>query len=293
MKRLLLCLAALSTPLAAQEPAREGAVPFTWRERITQGAWLRVYTYQGPVEAIEVTGDMAQVQAETSVRARSWEEARYEVLRDGADVVLCVLPEDRGICRRDGISNRSSRSDHGRSSSVAVVIRVPRGVKLALWSGNGAVQVSGVTSELDASSGNGAVAVTGSGGPVRAYSGNGDVEVSTARGPVSAKSGNGRVWAQMREVQSSEDMESHSGNGRVIVELPPGFEGLLEASTANGHIESDFPVTVEGRFSVSRLSGRIGRNAGGSLSGRRIKLWTGNGNLELRQIGSATTPRGR
>lgn len=80
---------------------------------------------------------------------------------------------------------------------------------------------------------------------------------------------------------------------QFIVELPPGFEGLLEASTANGHIESDFPVTVEGRFSVSPLSGRIGRNAGGSLSGRRIKLWTGNGNLELRQIGSATTPRGR
>jgi hypothetical protein len=290
MKRLLLCLTALSTPIAAQEPAREGAVPFTWRERITQGAWLRVYNYQGSVDAMEVTGDIAQVQAETSVRSRSWGEPRYEVLRDGSDVVLCVLPEDRGICRRDGISNRSTRSGHERSSSVAVVIRVPRGVKLAVWSGNGAVQVTGVASEVDASSGNGAVTVTGSGGPVQAYSGNGDVEVATARGPVSARSGNGSVWAQMRELGSTEDMEFHSGNGRITVELPPGFEGLLEASTANGHIESDFPVTVEGRFSVSRLSGRIGRGAG---NGRRIKLWTGNGDLELRQIGSAATPRRR
>lgn len=290
MKRLLLCFAALATPLAAQDPAPEGAVPFTWRERITQGAWLRVYNHNGPVEAIEVTGDMAQVQAEMAVRSRTWEAPRYQVLRDGADVVLCVLPEDRGVCRRDGISTRSSRGSN-RSSTAAVTIRVPRGVKLALWSGNGAVQATGVTSEVDASSGNGAVTVTRSGGAVRAYTGNGDVEVLTARGPVSARSGNGSVWAQMRELGPTEDMEFHSGNGRITVELPGDFEGLIEASTANGHIESDFPVTVEGRFSVRRLSGRIGRSD--SPSRRRLKLWSGNGNLVLRQIGSASPPRRR
>lgn len=278
MRRLLICLTCLVPSLLAQEPRREGAVPFTVRERIAAGAWLRVHNSNGPVDALEVSGETAEVQGEWTLRSRERDGVRYELFRDGQDVVLCVLPDDRGMCRRDGISSGSGR---GRDpGSVAVTVRVPRGVRLLVRSGNGAVRVSGITAEVDAASGNGDVTVDRSGGPVRAHSGNGDVDVTTARGPVNAHTGNGRIWARMREIEGSEDMEFHSGNGRVTVELPEGVEGLLEAWTGNGHIESDFPITVEGRFSVSRLSGTIGSGR----SQRRIKLWSGNGNLELRRF---------
>jgi DUF4097 and DUF4098 domain-containing protein YvlB len=79
---------------------------------------------------------------------------------------------------------------------VAVTVRIPRGVRLAVSSGNGAVNVTGATSEVEARSGNGEVTsdfpitTTGrfsshrlsgrigqGGASLRLHTGNGDIEL--------------------------------------------------------------------------------------------------------------------
>ena len=279
MYRLIALACFTALPLTAQETTGRQGVPFTLRERIAAGAWLRVYNANGRVDALAAEGPEAEIRGEPSPGSgRDERELQYEVLRDAADLVVCVL-EDFQTCRRDGVSGRSrSRRYRGDSPSASVTIRVPRGVHLAVWSGNGELRVAGATSEVDANSGNGDVSVEGAGDRVTAYSGNGDVRVTTGRGPVTVETGNGQVWVRMETLGTSAPMEFSSGNGTVTVLLPEGFEGDIEARTGNGEFQSDFPITTQGRFSRHRLSGRIGR--GGPV----IRLRSGNGDIELRRV---------
>lgn len=279
MNRLIALVCFTALPLAAQEPGGRQTVPFTLRERIASDAWLRVYIANGRADALAADGPEAEIRAERAPGSRRGErELEYEMLRDGADLVVCVL-EDYQTCNRDGVSGRSrSRRYRDDSPSASVTIRVPRGVRLAVWSGNGEVRVTGATSEVDANSGNGDVSVDGAGDRVTAQSGNGNVRVTTARGPVTAETGNGQVWVRMDALGASAPMEFSSGNGTVTVELPEGFEGDIEAATGNGEFQSDFPITTQGRFSTHRLTGRIGRG------GPAIRLRTGNGDIELRRV---------
>jgi hypothetical protein len=50
-------------------------------------------------------------------------------------------------------------------------------------------------------------------------------------------------------------------------------------STVNGRFEINFPITIQGRLNPRRLRTRLGNG------GRRIKLTTVNGNVELRKRG--------
>ena len=80
------------------------------------------------------------------------------------------------------------------------------------------------------------------------------------------------------ELQNDEDMEFNTGNGRIQVTMPASFTGTIDASTGNGSIVSDFPITLTGRISRTRLRGTIGQGGG-----RRIRMMSGNGQIELRR----------
>ena len=74
--------------------------------------------------------------------------------------------------------------------------------------------------------------------------------------------------------------------GRIIVasaERMAGFSGDLDAdvelTTVNGRFHSDYEVTLSGRVDPRHLRARIGRG------GRRVRLTTVNGNVELRRRG--------
>ena len=85
----------------------------------------------------------------------------------------------------------------------------------------------------------------------------GDITVGTTMGPVSAS----------------------TGNGRIELTVPAGFNAQVDASTGNGGILTDFPIQVTGRISKTRMRGTIGEG------GRRLRLVTGNGEIEIRRAG--------
>jgi putative adhesin len=294
--RLSLSVASLLPSVAFAQVLGRDVEVFTRNEAIARGESFRFYSPIGDITVTEGTGTQVEVRAEKILRQGRASDIGFKVSRAGGAVTICAVFDDDDTCDEDGY--RSDRRNWGRNyrpPSLAVTIRVPAGVRLSTksgngdvsvsgayaeaiaGSGNGKVRVSGTAGEVEASSGNGEVTVENVRGPVTANSGNGDIRVTTVQGPVSASSGNGDLLVRMTELKAADDMQFTTGNGRIEVTVPEGFNADIDASTANGGIRTDFPIQVSGRISKTRLRGTIGQG------GRRIRMVTGNGEIELRR----------
>jgi hypothetical protein len=262
MRRSVLALLSLSVmraaPLGAQRQTEENA--FTWSGRIASGHWIRVRNLSGEITVTSSNSDRVEVTATKQWRRSDPQSVRFEVRKFGSndeDVVICAIWEDRADC-----DDRGRDSHHGvRNNDVSVQFRVmvPRGVKVGVSSVNGAVSVEGATSEVEASTVNGEVEATSSGGPVNA---------STV---------NGSVTARMGRFDNDEDLNFSTVNGSVVAEFTGQLDADIELSTVNGRFQTDYPVTVNGRLDPRHLRARLGQG------GRRIRLSTVNGNVELRR----------
>jgi len=290
----LIAACVLVSPLAAQQLQGRDGMRFTWSERIASGQYLRVYGNNGRIQVTEAAGDVAEVVGEKELRRGRAEDIAFDVRKTSDGITICAIISDED-CDDDGVRHHGRWNDDYNGRRVNFTIRLPKGVNLAVGSGNGDVSVSGATAEVraasgngrvrvsaggavNASSGNGDVSVERAGGPVRASSGNGRVVVATSKGPVNASSGNGDVEVTMDAIADvSDDMELSSGNGTITVTVPADFAGELDASTGSGKFYSDFPMTLRGRIDPQHVRATIGRG------GRRLTMRSGNGDVELRK----------
>lgn len=261
MRRSILALLVVSAlapaTLTAQRQVERDA--FTWSGRVPSGRWIRVRNLSGRIEVTASTSDRVEVTATKRWRESDPGSVRFEVHKSGGgddDVTICALWTDRTECDEDGYEARNVRNN---DVSVDFRVAVPAGVKIGISSINGAVSVEGATSEVEATSVNGEVSATSSGGPVNA---------STT---------NGRVIARIGRFEGRDDLTFSTVNGSVIAEFTGDLDAEVELSTVNGRFQSDYPVTVSGRLDPRHLRARIGRG------GRRVRLTTVNGNVELRR----------
>src|SRR5687768_10978581 len=295
--RSVLTFVTLIPSLASAQILCRDAEVFTRNEAVARGEWFRFYGPIGDVTVTEGTGTQVEFRAEKILRNGRVTDIGFELRRTGEGVTICALFDDGDECSDNGYRSDRRRNwgRNFRPPSLNVTIRVPAGVRLAVHSGNGdiavtgahaeliarsgngRVRVSGTAGEVDAASGNGEVTVDNVRGPVSANSGNGDVRVTTVQGPVSARSGNGDLIVRMSELRAADDMEFTTGNGRIEITVPAEFNANLDASTGNGGIRTDFPIQVSGRISKTRMRGTIGQG------GRRLRLVTGNGEIEIRK----------
>ena len=269
-KRCLLSLTALALittapALPAQERSRETDA-FRWAGQIPAGRWIYVRNLNGEIRVEPSTGNQVEVTAMKSWRRGDPGDVRIEVKKYGPgeqDVIICALWSEDSYCDEEGYRHRNSgRNRRDNDVSVEFRVRVPRGVKIGAGSVNGSVTVAGATSEVKVGTVNGSVEATSSGGPV---------EASTV---------NGSIVARMGRLTGNEDLNYSTVNGSIQVE----FDGELtdadvEMSTVNGRFEINFPITIQGRLNPRHLRTRLGNG------GRRIKLTTVNGNVELRRRG--------
>ena len=296
--RLAWSLFAVIPSLASAQVIGRDAEVFTRNEPIARGEWFRFFAPLGDITVTEGTGTQVELRAEKVLRNGRVTDIAFKLRRGGEGVTICAVFEDADECTDNGVRSDRRWNNWGRNyrpPSLTVTIRVPAGVRLQVHSGNGdvgvtgamaeliarsgngRVRVAGTAGEVEATSGNGEVTVEGVRGPVTANSGNGDVRVRTVQGPVSARSGNGDLFIAMTELRTSADMEFTTGNGRIELSVPAEFNADIDASTGNGGIRTDFPIQVSGRISKTRLRGTIGQG------GRRLRLVTGNGEIEIRR----------
>ena len=263
LRRFLLpALLVVPAMLSAQE--RQSDRTWTFSEVVPQGQWVRVRNLNGDLRVRASTSDRVEITATKSWRRGDPQTVRIETRKspDGS-VLICAFWTENATCSESGYQS-NSRNDgwrSGRDNDVAVdfEIRVPKGVKVGVFGVNGGVSVDGASSEVRASTVNGSVDAISNGGPVQA---------STV---------NGSVHATMGRFDGDQDLHYSSVNGTVVAEFASDVDADIDLSTVNGRFVTDWPVTVSGRIDPKRLRATLGKG------GRRIRMSTVNGNVEIRK----------
>jgi DUF4097 and DUF4098 domain-containing protein YvlB len=265
---------------------------YTWRGTIPAGGQFTIRNFNGPIDVKPATGNTVELRAEKRPRGGAEiTDVAFEVrTASNGDVSICSTTNEDSC---DG----DHRRDDGwrRQVTVSMTVLIPRNLRLKVATGNGALNVDGAGSEVQASTGNGRVHIGETQGEVHVSTGNGDVEVRNAKasvsvstgngdvdvvtveGPVEVSSGNGNIDVRMSALRAKEDMSFHTGSGDVKLTLPANYNGELDASTGNGTIRSDFDLKVKGELSPRHVRATIG--AGGPM----LRMSTGNGEFEIRK----------
>jgi hypothetical protein len=257
-----LSFAALLAPamLAAQNRDTEH---WSFGDRVPVGQWIRVRNLNGDLRVRASTSDKVEITATKSWRRGDPKDVRIETRKssDGS-ILVCAFWTEDATCSETSYESHS-RNDgwRRRDNDVAVdfEIRVPKGVKVGVFGVNGAVSVDGASSE------------------VRAATVNGSVDAVSMGGPVQASTVNGSVHATMGRFDGDQDLTYSTVNGTVVAEFTGDVDADIDLSTVNGRFQTDWPVTISGRIDPRRLRATLGKG------GRRIKLSTVNGNVELRK----------
>jgi hypothetical protein len=265
---------------------------FDWSGRIPPGATLRVYSVDGAITVSRATGDQVEVHGvrhfghyDLRDERRQGDEERFahaqvvfERVQDGDNVTVCGYEADEGSCSASGVHEHSHHGRWRPTPSVDFTVRVPAGVRVALGTGDGRIDVRGASTDISAMTGDGDISIQETGGPVHASSGDGAIYVSAASGPVEARTGDGNVEVHMAALPHPQDMRFSTGDGTVTLYLPATFAGEFEAHTGDGHIESDFPMEIRGRLEGPHVVGTIG---GGGPT--HLSVTTGDGDVRLRK----------
>jgi hypothetical protein len=263
LRRLTLTTLVLAPALLS---AQERSSDRTWSlsERVPAGQWIRVRNLNGDLRVRSSSSDKVEITATKNWRRGDPKEVRIETKKssDGSILVCAFWTEDATCSETD--YNSHSHNDgwrRGRDNDVSVdfEIRVPKGVKVGVFGVNGGVSVDGASSE------------------VRAATVNGSVDAVSMGGPVQASTVNGSVHATMGRFEGDQDLTYSTVNGTVVAEFTGDVDADIDLSTVNGRFQTDWPVTISGRIDPRRLKATLGKG------GRRIRMSTVNGNVELRK----------
>jgi hypothetical protein len=261
----LLAALVVAAPLSAQERQTDPRA-FQWSGRVPQGAWVRLHNVNGGVRVERASGNQVEVVASKQWRRGNPQDVRIEVKRFGPDdesVIICAFWTENATCDESGYRSRSEGRNRNRNRdndvSVQFTVRLPAGVNINAGTVNGEVAVDGATAE------------------VRAGTVNGDIEAHSTGGPVMGSTVNGNVHVRMGRLSGSRDLSYSTVNGNIVVEFQGDVDADIELTTVNGRLHSSFPLQLQGRIDPRHLRATIGKG------GRRVKLTTVNGNVELRK----------
>jgi DUF4097 and DUF4098 domain-containing protein YvlB len=182
--------------------------------------------------------------------------------------------------------------------SARLIVNAPAGTDLTARSGDGSVDVEGLTGRIELKTGDGSIRGSRLAGELRLGTGDGSIRVSEASGTLTAQTGDGSVNVEgalsgvtvrtgdgtvtlvaAAGSAATDDWTIATGDGSVMLELPDAFNADLDAHTGDGRIsvENITVSDVTGRMARNRLRGQLG------TGGRLLRVRTGDGSITLRK----------
>lgn len=158
------------------------------------------------------------------------------------------------------------------NASVALEVFVPRNSNIQALSGDGRVEMEGVSGGVQLQTGDGRIEVHNSSGQLIAKTGDGRIEIDNYTGDVDARTGDGRISLIGRFAQ----LAARTGGGAITLEVPADLNATIETNAESVHGEG---VTLEPDNGVGKRPRRFRLGRGGNV----FRLNTDDGAIFLRQ----------
>lgn len=206
-------------------------------------------------------------------------EARIETVgwRIGPSEVQVV---DRQMGDRVELELRVPRVRWGVGRrSIRVELRVPPSIRANLRTSDGSITVEGLKGDTRLFSGDGRIRVSDVEGALEATTNDGSIRVSGRFDSLQLNSGDGSIEADVKPgSRLNSSWRIKTGDGHVKIRLPQELAADVEAHTGDGRVVSDLPVVVTGTIRRSELRGKL--NGGGPL----LSVRTGDGGISLERF---------
>jgi DUF4097 and DUF4098 domain-containing protein YvlB len=216
-----------------------------------------------------------------SIRAWDKPEVMVNAIKRASDEQslrgIVVKTEQRGseVNVQTNYDNSAARRAGGMlntNASVTLDVFVPRNANIKALSGDGRVELEGVTGGVQVQTGDGRIDVRDGGGQLIAKTGDGHIDVSNYTGDVDAKTGDGRINLDGRFAQ----LAARTGSGSISLALSSDLDATIETD-AESVTNDGMTLEVDAGEGKRLRRYKIGR--GGTV----FNLHTGDGNVYLRR----------
>jgi Putative adhesin len=217
-----------------------------WRNPVAAGKTLSIRNINGSITVTAASGSDAEVHAEVRYVRSNPKDIRFEVKTDDRGTTVCAL--------WPGMEHCDAKIENGSDNDleVAFVVRLPSGVRADVVTVNGAVDVRGATTEVNAATVNG------------------DVMVDSRATPLRAETVNGKIDVRIADMTGDGSIRLATVNGDISAQLPPRFDVEVTARTVSG------TISILGKDYQERVRTTVGRG------GRKLSAQNVNGSIAIR-----------
>ena len=240
--------------------------------------WSKTYPVQGNPELRVSTSD-------ANIRVSTWDKSEIEARvtsshykigaggltieeHQSGDVVEIGVkyPHAVHVCLFCGYS----------SDNVEIEIHMPREGKVNLRTGDGRIELAGLKGSAELKSGDGNVEIEAVDGQLRAETSDGHIRAKGRFDALEVKTGDGRVEV-VAEAGSAitTGWRLETGDGSVTLDIPEQLNADVDLHSGDGHIDLEMPVTTSGKLRENEVHGKI--NGGGNL----LVVRTGDGSIRV------------
>lgn len=181
---------------------------------------------------------------------------------------LSILAQQQGQV----ISVNATSNNREQNGSVSLDVYVPRRSTLHVSSGDGALNLQGVSGEITLRSGDGAIEVADGGGQLEVNTGDGVIRVIKFDGQVDARTGDGAIALD----GNFNAVSARTGDGTISLTVPAGSSFTIETNAQDDINNEGFVVAEDITPSPRVKRWRIGNG------GKVFILKTGDGKILLR-----------
>lgn len=217
------------------------------------------------------------------ISIRSWDKPEVmltAIKRAGNEQALrgiTVKADQQGTAinvQTDYDKSAGKRTGGGLSTNAAVTLEVfvPRNTNIQATSGDGRIEIEGVTGAVVLNTGDGRVEVRDGGGQLAVNTADGRIEVLNYTGQVEVKTGDGRINLDGNFAQ----LAARTGSGSILLALPSDQNATIETDADS--VSGDGLTLAEEADTGKKLR-RFKIGNGGTI----FRLNTGEGNIYLRR----------
>jgi DUF4097 and DUF4098 domain-containing protein YvlB len=237
------------------------------------GDWNKFTSQETKSFAVSGTPRVSISTFDGPVTVRGWDklEVRYTATKHAADQESLKQITVQGEQQAQTVTINAV-NENNYNGSVQLEVYVPRSSSLHVTSGDGPLNLDGVSGDITLRSGDGPITVNNGGGQLHVNTNDGPIQINKFDGQVDARTGDGPIALD----GNFNALSARTGDGEISLTVPAGSSFTIETNSTENISNEGFNIAED-----VTLSPRVKRWKVGS-GGRVFILRTNEGKILLR-----------